>query len=74
MKAKDHYIQDALESYCVYRMTLICEEKGLSLNNDSAEKLQHYEDYCEKRKINPSTDAKEYWEMYQTHIPIFIEE
>lgn len=72
MKAKDHYIQDSLECYCVFRMTQICEEFGKSLSNDSLEKLASYNEYCEKRKVDPSKDAKEYWEMYQTHIPDFI--
>lgn len=76
MEDKLHYTQDALESYCVYKLTSLAEKNNLALKNDSDKKLSDYESYCQERNINPSVDStgKVYFNMFEEHLPNFFED
>ena len=68
-------IQDALEIYCVWKLTELAEQHGVSLYNNSDDKLQDYTKYCEQRDITPATSksGKSYVSMYNLHLPTWIE-
>tara|TARA_R100000808_G_scaffold25085_1_gene61598 strand:- start:19749 stop:20867 length:1119 start_codon:yes stop_codon:yes gene_type:complete len=68
-----HYIQDALEAYCVAKLTELSENDGLSISNDSHEKYRVYKEYCDTRQIDPSTDkkGKVYYKLYNEYLPVF---
>jgi hypothetical protein len=73
MERELHLVQDALEAYCVYKLTELSENDNLSVSNDSNLKYQYYKDYCDKREIDPSIDksGKVYYNMYNKHLPVF---
>lgn len=75
MESKLHYIQDALESYAVYKLTKLSEENGMSASNDSDVKFRSYKNYCEERNINSDMykekDGKVYIKMYDEQLPLF---
>jgi hypothetical protein len=73
MERELHLIQDALESYCVFKLTELSEKDNLSISNDSVEKYTQYKQYCDERDIDPSVDrsGKVYYNMYNKHLPVF---
>lgn len=73
MERELHFTQDALEAYCVAKLTELSEHDNLSISNDSKVKYQVYEDYCDEREIDPSVDedGKVYYETYNQHLPVF---
>ena len=75
MEQELHFTQDALEAYCVAKLTELSENDNLSINNDSKSKYQVYEDYCDERDIDPSVDksGKVYYETYNQYLPVFWE-
>ena len=56
MERELHLVQDALESYCVFKLTELSEKDNLSISNDSVEKYTQYKQYCDERDIDPSVD------------------
>jgi hypothetical protein len=73
MERELHLVQDALESYCVFKLTELSEKDNLSISNDSVEKYTQYKQYCDERDIDPSVDrsGKVYYNMYNKHLPVF---
>jgi hypothetical protein len=73
MERELHLIQDALEAYCVFKLTELSETDNLSISNDSVEKHTQYKQYCDERDIDPSVDksGKVYYNMYNKHLPVF---
>jgi|TARA_B100000315_G_scaffold169116_1_gene157646 hypothetical protein len=75
MERELHLVQDALESFCVFKLTELSEKDNLSQTNDSDKKFLTYKKYCDDRNINPSTDrdGKKYYDMYNEFLPKFWE-
>lgn len=70
-RAKQHFVQDALEAYAVAKLTKLAEQDNMAINNDSDEKYQIFYDYCEERDIDTRNDHKVYGKMYKDHLPVF---
>lgn len=49
--SKDHYIQDAAESYIVYKLQELAVSKGVAISDDVSEKRNTFDNYCIRRNI-----------------------
>jgi hypothetical protein len=67
--AEDHYIQDAAESYIVYRLQQLAVSNGVAITDDVAEKQKTFEDYCKARSITEKFNA----DVYKLNIDNVIE-